>query len=570
MSVQSASIEVDAIVVGSGISGGWAAKELTEKGLKVLLLERGRELPHGAGYETEGAAPWDSPTRFEVSDEIKRTEQPIQSKLYLYGGDTRQYFVNDIESPYTTPRGQDFRWYRGDHQGGRSLQWARQVYRLSEMDFEANAKDGHGTDWPIRYADLAPWYDYVERFIGVSGSVENLPQLPDGIFQKPFEMNCLDQHFKSAVEAEFPDRRVIMGRCAHLTEPTREQMELGRGRCIARNQCYRGCSLGAYFSSQSATLPAAERTGNLVQKNKAIVHSFDYDQEAQRVTGVNVIHAGTGERTTYRARLYFLCASTIASSVILLNSRDDRHPNGFANESDMLGRNLMDHMIVRVGTGYWDGGKDSYYSGRRPTGLYIPRFRNIGEQSSDFLRGFGFQAYANRRNWRRAGRGPGIGAAHKRNMTNPGEWNMAINGFGEILPDPRNRVTLDPRKKDKWGIPAPRIDAKFRENELAMAKSIVSDGADMLEAAGLDVDIADGTPRIFGEAVHEMGTARMGRDPKTSVLNEWGQTHAAANLFVTDGSFMASGGCQNPSLTYMAVTARAADFAVQQMALGVI
>lgn len=570
MSTESLVADVDAIVIGSGISGGWAAKELTEKGLKVLILERGRELPHGAGYDTEGAAPWESPTRFEVSDDIKRTEQPIQSRLYLYGGDTRQYFVNDFDSPYTTPRDQDFRWYRGDHQGGRSLLWARQVYRLSEMDFEANKKDGCGTDWPIRYADLAPWYDHVERFIGVSGSVENLPQLPDGIFQKPFEMNCLDKHFKNSVEAEFPGRRVIMGRCANLTEPTQEQMDLGRGTCVSRNQCHRGCSFGAYFSSQSATLPAARRTGNLIELNRAIVDSFDYDSDTRKVSGVNVINADTGERTIYRARLYFLCASTIASAQILLNSRDDQHPNGFANESDMLGRNLMDHMIVRVGTGFWDGGEDRYYSGRRPTGLYIPRFRNVTEPGESYLRGFGFQAYANRQNWKRAGRGAGIGADHKRAMKDPGRWNIAMNGFGEILPDERNRVTLDPRKKDKWGIPAPRIDAKFRDNELAMAKSIVADGASMFEAAGLDFTVSDGSPRRFGEAVHEMGTARMGRDPNTSVLNQWGQAHAADNLFVTDGSFMASGGCQNPSLTYMAVTARAADFAVQQLALGAI
>jgi choline dehydrogenase-like flavoprotein len=560
--------DFDAIVVGSGISGGWAAKELTERGLKVLLLERGRHITHREDYVTEGKANWELPYRGQIPESLVDSDYPIQKECYAFNDFTKHFFVNDRENQYLTPEDKPFSWIRGYHLGGRSLQWHRQCYRWSDLDFEANLKDGHGIDWPIRYRDIAPWYDHVETFAGISGSAEGLPQLPDGRFQPPFEMNCVEKEVKKRVEAAFPERNLIIGRAAHLTEPTEEQKALGRGQCMNRNECQRGCSFGAYFSSLSATLPAAERTGNLTTVTDAIVHSVNYDAAGQRVTGVNVIDANTREGSTFTGRMIFLCASTLGTAQIMLNSVSEAFPNGLANSSGTLGRYLMDHIGGPTSTGIYRGLTDKYHSARRPNECYVPRFRNVSEQDDRFLRGFGYQGGARRLDWKRGTSAAGIGTDLKASLRQPGPWQFAIEGFGEMLPDKRNRVWLDENKKDEWGIPLLNIDCEHRENEQAMIKAMASDAAEMMQAAGLD-DIRTQTYLAPpGLLIHEMGTARMGHDPATSVLNKHNQAHDIANLFVTDGAAMASSACQNPSLTYMALTARASATAVDMLREG--
>jgi len=559
----------DAIVVGSGISGGWAAKELTERGLKVLLLERGRHVTHREDYVTESKANWDMPWRGQIP-EAELEDYAVQKKCYAFNDFTRHFFVNDREHHYETPQGKPFSWIRGYHLGGRSLQWHRQSYRWSDLDFEANLRDGHGVDWPIRYKDIAPWYDYVETFAGISGALDGLPQLPDGKFQPPFEMNCVEKEVKLRVEAAFPERRIIIGRAAHLTEPTTEQMELGRGRCMNRNECQRGCSFGAYFSSLSATLPAAERTGNLTIVTDAIVDSVTYDAEAQRADGVRVIDANTREGREYHARIVFLCASTLGTTQILLNSASEHFPTGLANNSGTLGHYLMDHIGGSTSTGIFPGFDDRYHSSRRPNECYVPRFRNVTEKDDRFLRGFGYQGGARRMDWQRGQHGPGIGSDLKSSLRKPGPWQFSIEGFGEMLPDKRNRVWLDEQRKDRWGIPILNIDCEHRENEKAMIKAMGEDAGEMMRAAGLDNIRTRSHLAPPGLLIHEMGTARMGHDPATSVLNRYNQAHDVPNLFVTDGSAMASSACQNPSLTYMALTARAADAAVKMLQEGSI
>ena len=445
--------DFDAIVVGSGISGGWAAKELTERGLKVLLVERGRHVTHRDDYVTEGKANWELPYRGQIPEAIVERDYSIQKTCYAFNDFTKHFFVNDREHAYETPDGKPFSWIRGYHLGGRSLQWHRQSYRWSDLDFEANLKDGHGVDWPIRYKDISPWYDYVETFAGISGSTDGLPQLPDGQFQPPFEMNCVEQDIKQSIETAFPERNLIIGRAAHLTEPTEEQLELGRGRCMNRNECQRGCSFGAYFSSLSATLPAAERTGNLTTVTDAIVSSVVYDEETNRVTGVNVIDANTKEGRTYNGRIVFLCASTLGTAQIMLNSVSTSFPNGLANSSGTLGHYLMDHIGGSTSTGIFNGHNDKYHSSRRPNECYIPRFRNIDEQDERFLRGFGYQGGARRQDWTRGTSGTGIGADMKADLRMPGPWQVSIEGFGEMLPYEHNRVWLDENRRDSWGMP---------------------------------------------------------------------------------------------------------------------
>jgi choline dehydrogenase-like flavoprotein len=555
--------DFDAIVVGSGISGGWAAKELTERGLKVLLLERGRHVTHRDDYVTEGKANWELPYRGQIPEAIVERDYGIQKTCYAFNDFTKHFFVNDREHAYETPADKPFSWIRGYHLGGRSLQWHRQTYRWSDLDFEANLKDGHGVDWPIRYRDIASWYDYVETFAGISGSAEGLPQLPDGQFQPPFEMNCVEKDVKRSIEAAFPERNLIIGRAAHLTEPTEAQLELGRGRCMNRNECQRGCSFGAYFSSLSATLPAAERTGNLTTVTDAIVSSVAYDADTNRVTGVNVIDANTREGRTYSGRMVFLCASTLGTTQIMLNSVSAAFPNGIANSSGTLGHYLMDHIGGSTSTGIFNGHNDKYHSSRRPNECYIPRFRNVSEQDDRFLRGFGYQGGARRANWQRGTDSAGIGTELKASLRQPGPWVFAIEGFGEMLPDERNRVWLDENRKDQWGMPVLHIDCEHRENEHAMIKAMARDAGDMMRAAGLTDIREQSVLAPPGLLIHEMGTARMGRDPRTSVLNEHNQAHDIPNLFVTDGSAMTSSACQNPSLTYMALTARAAATAVE-------
>ena len=559
--------DFDAIVVGSGISGGWAAKELTERGLKVLLLERGRNVTHREDYVTEGKANWQLPYRGQIPESVIDSDYAVQKDCYAFTDFTKQFFVNDRENPYATPDEKPFAWIRGYHLGGRSLTWHRQSYRLSEMDFEANNLDGNGVDWPIRYKDLAPWYDHVETFAGISGSHEGLPQLPDGQFQPPFPMNCVEKDIKQKIEAALPGRNLIIGRTAHLTEPTKEQMSLGRTRCMNRSECQRGCSFGAYFSSLSATLPAANRTGNLTTITDAIVDSVVYDNDKQRASGVRVIDANTRERSSYSARVIFLCASTLGTAQIMLNSRSEHFPNGIANSSGVLGQYLMDHLGGVSAGGTYSGHDDKYYSGRRATGCYIPRFRNVTDKDDRFLRGYGYQGSA----LRFPGLGnEGIGAELKHGIRRPGPWHFGIGGFGEMLPDARNRFWLDDKTRDAWGVPILQIECEHRENDIAMLDAIASDAEEILEAAGLENIYVNRAPAPPGLMIHEMGTARMGHDRATSVLNEFNQAHDVPNLFVTDGAAMTSSACQNPSLTYMAITARASAAAVDMLKDGTL
>ncbi len=559
----------DAIVVGSGMSGGIAAKELCERGLKVLVIERGRKLVHGESY-TDSVLPWEAPNAGMVPEEDLARHYMIQKHSFI-SGPTQQYWVKDDEHRYTFPEDKPFYWIRGYHLGGRSIMWGRQSYRLSPMDFEANAKDGHGSDWPIRYDDLAPWYDHIEKFIGVAGSKEGLPQLPDGEFLPAFELNDGELMFKAAVEAKFPGRKVIPGRTANLSKAQPQHEELGRSSCQARSICDRGCSFGAYHSSLSSSLPAAQRTGNLTIVTDAIVHSVVHDPKTGKAIGVRVIDSNTKVGKTFEAKVIFLNASTIGTAQILLNSKSEAMPRGLANSSDMVGRNLMDHLFALSVAGMLPHGPmDSYYHGRRPTGLYIPRFRNVTE-SGDFLRGYGYQGGVSRMGWRQAALGqPGIGAELKTRTRKLGPWFAYISGFGEMLPNPENRVTLSAGNKDQWGIPLVNVNCSIGSNEDKMAKQVIADGRAMIEAAGGIVVAAADAPGTPGLGIHEMGTACMGKDPTKSVLNKFNQTHDVANLFITDGAAMASSGCQNPSLTYMALSARAAHHATEFLKAGTI
>lgn len=552
----------DAIVIGSGMSGGIAAKELCERGLKTLMLERGRKLEHGASY-TDWMQPWEVPNENMIPEEELSRDYSIQRNCYAVNETTKQYWVKDSEHPYTFPENKPFHWIRGYHLGGRSLMWGRQSYRLAPMDFEANAKDGHGVDWPIRYDDLAPWYDHIENFIGVSGSKEGLDQLPDGDFLPPFALNDAEIDFKKAVEAKFPGRKVIPGRVANLSEARPHHEELGRAKCQVRSFCERGCTYGAYHSSLSSSLPAAERTGNLTIVTDAIVDSIVYDPKTGKATGVRVIDQNTKKGSTYEAKIIFCNASTIGTTQILLNSKSEAMPNGLANASDQVGRNLMDHLYALSIAGLFPKGPNTYYRGRRPTGLYIPRFRNAGEEGEGYLRGYGYQGGVSRMGWRSAALTvPGVGAGLKERTRKVGPWLGFISGFGEMLPNPENRVTLT-SAKDKWGIPIVHVDCELGENEHKMAKAIIEDGKAMLQSAGAMIMNTSDKPGTPGLGIHEMGTARMGKDPKTSVLNGFNQAHDVKNLFITDGSAMASSGCVNPSLTYMALSARAAHHAVE-------
>jgi choline dehydrogenase-like flavoprotein len=563
-------MDFDAIVVGSGITGGWVAKELCERGLKTLVIERGRHVNHRTDY-LDFATPWELPNRGLVPENEAAEHYAIQSQCYAFNSATKQWFVRDSEHPYETPEERPFLWTRGYHLGGRSLSWGRQTYRLSDHDFNAFKVDGRGADWPIRYADLSPWYDRVERFAGISGSNEGLEQLPDGQFLPPMDLNCIEVAFKKQIEEQFPTRRVTTGRCAHLTEPTREHIALGRGPCQLRAHCERGCGYGAYFSSLSATLPAAQNTGNLTVVTDAIVERLDWDQAKKRVSGVRVIDANTRQGRAYQARVVFLCASTLGTAQVLLNSQSDYFPNGLANRSDTVGRYLMDHVSNIGATGTHPGFLDRYYYGRRPTGFYLPRYINITEKEEvDFVRGFAFQGYSSRTTWDRATTVVGIGADLKKQLRSPGRWGMQLIGFGEMLPRADNRVTLHAFRKDRWGIPLLHIDCTHGENERKIAERANQDAVRMLIAAGFENVAPFASVRAPGGAVHEMGTARMGHDPATSVLNGRNQAHDVRNLFITDGSCMVSTGSTNPSLTYMALSARAANYAADLLSSGEI
>ena len=560
--------DFDAIVVGSGISGGWAAKELTEKGLKVLVLERGAPVRHGLDYKGEHMPPWKIPYAGKPLRELYKEEYPIQSKVYAFNETTRHFFNNDKNNPYVYNPSKPFNWKRADVLGGRSLLWGRQVYRWSDLDFEANKRDGHGIDWPIRYKDIAPWYSYVEKFAGVSGEKLNLPHLPDGEFQKPMNLNIVERTAKERIEKQYPGRVMTIGRAAVQTEPKN-----GRGACHYCGPCERGCSAGAYFSSLSSTLPAAEKTGNLTIRADSVVENLEYDKASGKVSAVNVIDANTKERIRFTGKLVFLCASTIASTQILLNSTSEHFPNGLANRSGVLGRYLMDHTSEVGSFGVMPGFMDKYTIGNRPNGIYIPRFRNLPDQdeSVDFIRGYGIQGGSMRMNWAQMHHQiSGFGARFKQALRAPGPWVFFMAGFGEHLPDKNSRMMLSNTKRDRFGIPQVEFDSAFGDNEERMRKDILEQTAAMLKAAGArNVMSFDGNSPPGG-AIHEMGTARMGEDPTQSVLNRWNQAHDIPNLFVTDGSCMTSSSCVNPSLTYMALTARAADYAVTQLRAGKI
>jgi Choline dehydrogenase and related flavoproteins len=549
----------DAIVVGTGISGGWAAKELTEKGLKTLVLERGRMVKH-PDYPTATKDPWDFPYAGRATQEDLKQQFKQARTGYTVSQATKHWFVNDLENPYTEVN--RFDWMRGYHVGGRSIMWGRQSYRLGDMDFTANLKDGIAVDWPIRYADLAPWYDYVERYIGVSGNADGLPQLPDGQFLPPMDLNCVELDLKEKMANRF-NRVLTIGRTANATAPLPHSPL--RGTCQYRNLCSRGCPYGGYFSSNSSTLPAAEKTGNMTLRPNSIVYELIYDEAKNKATGVRVLDAETGEQVDYFAKVIFLCASTFGSTFIMLNSVSNRFPNGFGNDSGELGCNIMDHHLGVGASAQVEGFEDNYYSGRRANGFYIPRFRNIGNDKRDYLRGFGYQGAASREGWTRMVAEMNIGAELKEAVAEPGKWTIGMTGFGEILPYHENHVKLNKDVKDKYGLPTLTFDAILRDNELKMRKDMANDAGEMLDAAGYKNVVTYDRETGIGLGIHEMGTARMGRDPKTSVLNKWNQVHACKNVFVTDGSAMTSAGCQNPSLTYMALTARAVDYAVKEL-----
>ncbi|MEK9608081.1 MAG: GMC family oxidoreductase [Flavobacteriaceae bacterium] len=554
----------DAIVVGTGISGGWAAKELCEKGLKTLVLERGPMISHPVDYKTANMDKWDFKGGDRITQEIRK-RQPKQSRTnYVNTESTSHYFVDDNKHPYNEEK--RFDWIRGYHLGGRSLLWGRQSYRMSDFDFEANAKDGIAVDWPIRYKDVEPWYSYVEKYIGISGEKLGLPHLPDSEFLKPMELNCVEEDLKSALSSKFNDDRLVtIGRVAHITEGTKPG--LGRNSCQYRNLCRRGCPFGAYFSSNSSTLPAAEATGNMTLRVNSVVSEVLYDADTKKATGVRLIDAETKEVIEYQAKVIFLCASTVASTSILLQSTSDRFPNGMGNDSGELGHNLMDHHFRVGATATVEGYEDKYYTGRRPNGIYIPRFRNLGGVTNrkDFIRGYGYQGGASRGDWTEMISEMGYGENLKEAIMKPGGWRVGINGFGETLPYHDNKMHLDYNNQDEWGLPTVTFNAEIRDNEKTMRKDMSEQAAAMLDAAGFKNVTEYDKGYSMGLGIHEMGTARMGRDPKTSVLNKYNNLHAVVNVYVTDGSGMTSAGNQNPSLTYMALTARAVDHAVKEL-----
>lgn len=551
----------DAIVIGSGISGGWAAKELCEKGLKTLVLERGRNVEHIKDYTTMNDDPWDFNHRnFNPREDFEKHPKQSRFRGSITPAGHSHFFVDDREHPYNEKK--RFDWIRGYHVGGRSITWGKQSYRLSDLDFEANLKDGVAIDWPVRYKDISPWYDYVEQHIGVSGENLGLPHLPDGKFEPPMEMNCVEQHLKGSIAENFSDRLLTIGRAAHITSDKRYK---GRSKCQYRNRCKRGCPYGAYFSSLSSTLPFAVDTGNMTLRPNSIVHSIIYDDKLRKSTGVRVIDAETKEEFEFSAKIIFCCASTVASTSILMNSKSARFPNGLGNDSGELGHNMMDHHFLVGANGVVEGYEDKYYSGRRPNGIYIPRFRNLPGQTDrpDYIRGFGYQGSASRENWTRSIKELNIGTNLKEDLVKPGPWRMGLISFGETLPYHENEMYLDYDKTDKWGLPTVTFDCEIKDNEMKMRKDMQESAIEMLTVAGFkDVKGYD-LPYGVGQGIHEMGTARMGRDPKTSVLNGYNQVHSVPNVFVTDGSFMTSSACQNPSLGYMAFTARAANHAVE-------
>lgn len=551
----------DAIVIGSGISGGWAAKELTERGLKTIMLERGRNFEHIKDYKSATKNPWDFEHRGRITQE-QRKEHPIIARTWGANEPIIDYWAKDVDAPYTEIK--PFNWWRAYQLGGRSILWGRQSYRWSDHDFEANLKDGWAIDWPIRYKDLAPWYDHVERFAGVNGSHEGLEQLPDGQFLPPMEMNVVEKDVAARIKKHYNNsRHVIIGRSANLTAPIN-----GRTNCQYRNRCWEGCPFGAYFSTQSATLPAAMKTGNLTVRPFSIVTKILYDKDTKKATGVEVLDAETHQTYEYHAKVVFVNASALNSAWVLMNSATDVWPDGLGSSSGELGHNIMDHHYNLGASARVEGYEDKYYFGRRANGLYIVRFANLFGDKRDYLRGFGYQGSASRDGWGRNIAELNIGGEFKDAISEPGQWSIGFTGFGEMLPYHENKITLDHNRKDKWGLPILAMDAEIKDNEKKMRIDIVNEMKSMLESAGIKNVNTWNNGHNVGDGIHEMGSARMGRDPKTSVLNEHNQVWDAKNVFVTDGAAMVSSACQNPSLTYMAMTARAANFAADELKKG--
>ena len=551
----------DAIVIGSGISGGWAAKELTEKGLKTIMLERGKNIEHVKDYVNATKGSWEFPHRGGRTQQMIK-DYPVLKRDYPLNEVNLDYWANDKESPYTETK--RFDWFRGYHVGGRSLMWGRQSYRWSDLDFEANAKDGIAIDWPIRYKDIESWYTYVEKFAGISGSRDGLPQLPDGHFMPAMEMNCVEKDVAVRIKKHYENKRsMIIGRTANITEALP-----GRTNCQYRNKCWLGCPFGAYFSTQSSTLPAAMNTGKLTVRPWSIVTKILYDKDTKKAKGVEILDAETNKTYQYFAKVIFLNASTFNSAWILMNSATDVWPDGLGSSSGELGHNIMDHHLGVGASGTVEGYEDKYYYGSRANGIYIPRYRNLFGDKRDYLRGFGYQGGAGRQGWSRNIAEMNIGGEFKDALSEPGQWSMGMGGFGEILPYHENKITLDKTKKDKWGLNVLAFDAEWKDNERKMRLDMKNDAIEMLEAAGVKNVVGSDGDGTMGRGIHEMGTARMGLDPKTSVLNKWNQVWDAQNVFVTDGSFMTSAACVNPSLTYMAMTARAADHAVSELKKG--
>lgn len=557
----------DAIVIGSGISGGWAAKELTEKGLKVLLLERGRPLEHVKDYTTANYNPWDFPHRGRAPLQYKKDNPVISRDWAMYGTaaqeGTMKYWVNEKESPFVEAK--PFAWWRAYMMGGRSILWGRQSYRWSDLDFEANLKDGVAVDWPLRYKDLQKWYDYVETFAGISGSKEGLTHLPDGNFLPPMDLNCAEKDVADRIKTFYKGQRhMFIGRVANLTKEIP-----GRTKCQFRNRCWEGCPFGGYFSTQSSTLPAAIATGNLTVRTWSIVTKLLYDKDSKKAKGVEVLDAETNKTYEFYSKVVFVNASALNSAWVLMNSATDLWPDGLGSSSGELGHNVMDHHYMLGAGGLIEGFEDKYYFGRRANGFYIPRFVNMNGDKRDFLRGYGYQGSASRDGWSRDIAELNIGGEFKEALTEPGAWHIGATGFGEILPYHENKISLNKEVKDKWGLPVLTMDAELKENELKMRKDIIKELVAMFEAAGIkNISTWDSKVYAVGQGIHEMGTARMGRDPKTSVLNANNQVWDAQNVFITDGAAMTSSACQNPSLTYMALTARAADFAVNELKKG--
>jgi choline dehydrogenase-like flavoprotein len=548
----------DAIVIGSGMSGGWAAKEFCEKGLKTLLLERGREVRHLKDYPTTNMNPWEFKHAGQITNAM-REENPVVSKCYAFQEDATHFFVKDKEHPYVQDK--PFDWIRGYQTGGKSIMWARQTQRWSEYDFEGPARDGYAVDWPIRYADLAPWYSYVEKFAGISGNKDGLDVLPDGEFLPPLELSCVENYFKDVIAKNYKDRHIIYARCAHLTEPQPIHLEQGRGQCQNRTLCQRGCPFGGYFNANSTTIPWAQKTGNLTLRPFSVVHSVIFDEKKNKATGVRVIDAQTKEATEYFAPVIFVNASAVNTNLILLNSTSTRFPNGIGNDSGLLGKYFAFHNYRARVSGKYEGMLDSTTEGRSPTSAYIPRFRNVKKQETNFLRGYAAGFSANR--WYNSNT-DGFGKTLKDNLAKKelGPWYVGSHMMGETIPKESNFLSLDKEKKDEWGIPLIRFSVAYDDNDDKMVKDYQEQLTEMFTKAGFtDIQTSD-SKQAPGLDIHEMGGVRMGKDPKTSLLNKWNQLHACPNVFVTDGACMTSTSTQNPSLTYMALTARAANYAV--------